>query len=111
MEMKLLLIVIVSSIVIYATFLLAREYVTMQTKLKSLDERIRKLESANKLRVPFGVQDELLDTIALLDLLEHRKQIEDEASTAKKEYEEKLLKSAKDRLIKTLAIGTKRESK
>jgi hypothetical protein len=111
MEMKILLILIVSMVVIVATFVLAREYVTMQNKLKSLDERLLKLEEANKARVPYRVQDAVLDVVALVSDVIETNQDMNQLEKQQRERNERKLEDALNRLKNTLSLGTKRESK
>lgn len=70
---------------------------TTQT-LKALVERVEKLEGANKQRLPYRSQEEILDAMAALDALQHELN-----------FKNNLVDNAKAHLTKSMQVGTTRE--
>ena len=93
--MEIVAFVLLGIIIALGAFLLYREFIN---QISALTTRIEKLEEANRKRMPFKSQDEILDAIAALDLLEYEEDIK-----------ANLRKNAKAHLFNALEVGTKRE--
>lgn|GEM_PF-2986585 len=100
MEIKLLLICIITILTLFGAVGLIREYMDIKRKVDSHEDRMKKLEEANRKRMPYEAFEQILDARAALN----------------KEKEEfqffvSLIENAEAHLDKAMATGTKREEK
>lgn len=111
MEIKIIVSLFIGAFTMYAIMQSFNLYRGVVQKNAELEKRLALIEHAQKKRIPYQLQDDMLDVIALLDMSEHKRQMIEEIETTHKTHEERLLQEAKQRLMQTLATGTKREEK
>lgn len=85
-------------VIAFAAGMLYRDLRHTNQIIKEHTARIEKLESANKQRLPYRSQEEILDAMAALDALQH------ELS-----FKNNLVDNAKAHLSKSMQVGTTRE--
>lgn len=100
MEIKFLLLIVIGILTVMAALGAMREYMGTKSKVESLEERMKKLEEANRKRMPYEAFERILDARAALN----------------KEKEEfqffvSLIENAEAHLDKAMSAGTKREEK
>lgn len=100
MEIKLLLICVITILTLFGAVGLIREYMNIKRTVDSHEERMKKLEEANRKRMPYEAFERILDARAALN----------------KEKEEfqffvSLIENAEAHLDKAMSAGTKREEK
>ena len=100
MEIKFLLLIVIGILTVMAALGAMREYMGTKSKVESLEERMKKLEEANRKRMPYAAYEELLNAMAALDV--HEREID---------FEKSVMENAKAHLTKAMSAGTKREEK
>jgi len=95
-----LLIVVIVALSIACLFLLSHEWNRREKQISELTRRVRDLEKANLLRLPYKSFDEILNGMAALEILER------EAN-----FKQDVIANAKAHFTKAMAAGTKRETK
>ncbi len=100
MEIKIIGFILVGFLTIWATVMLMREYMAIKTKVDSLEERMKKLESANRQRMPYDAVDKLLNARAALNREKEERQLGIS-----------FLENAEAWLDQVMETGTKREEK
>lgn len=100
MEIKVLLTCIIALLVLFGAAGLIREYINMKRISDGHEERIAKLEAANRKRMPYEAFERILDARAAIN----------------KEKEEfqffiSLMENAEAHLEQAMSAGTKREEK
>jgi len=100
MEIKLLLICVITILTLFGAVGLIREYMNIKRTVDSHEERMKKLEEANRKRMPYAAYEELLNAMAALDV--HEREID---------FEKSIMENAKAHLAKAMSTGTKREEK
>jgi len=125
MEIIVIVIVQLVIVVVFCAFMLYREFskvhgrvVKLEEKsaekslaIQGLEERMKKVEQANRLRMPHKAQDNVLDVIAIVsDVLENKQDL-NLLEKQRREREERELQGALSRLKEALSVGTNREEK
>ncbi len=100
MEIKILLLIVIGLITVFAAVGAMHEYMGTKKKVDSLEERMKKLEAANRKRMPYEAFESILDARAALN-------------KEKEEYQffVSLIENAEAHLDKAMSAGTKREEK
>lgn len=75
-------------------------YLDFRQRVRSMDERIKKLEDAQRTRMPYEAMEKFLNGMAALDVLENDV-----------DFGGKVVATAKYWFAQALATGTKREKK
>jgi hypothetical protein len=95
MKLDVILVIVVSAIGLIWIY---HEWQTMKTQIGHQGERIAKLESSNRLRMPQKSYEELLDLMAALDAAEQEAQ-----------FKVELIRNARGHATNAMTVGTKRE--
>ena len=90
----------ITLLVLFGAVGLIREYINIKRTVDSHEERMKKLEEANRKRMPYAAYEELLNAMAALDV--HEREID---------FEKSVMENAKAHLTKAMSAGTKREQK
>lgn len=100
MEIKIWLLIVIGLITVFAAVGAMHEYMGTKKKVDSLEERMKKLEAANRKRMPYEAFESILDARAALN-------------KEKEEYQffVSLIENAEAHLDKAMSAGTKREEK
>lgn len=96
--MEIAIVLLVVTVIVLSAFMLYREFQNVSNRVSALDERVKKLESANRLRMPWDAMNKLLNARAALN----------------REKEERKLgidfiENAEAWIDQAMATGTKRE--
>lgn len=98
MEIKIAVVVFHGVLVLLGAFGLIREHAKLKKKVDSHEDRMAKLEAANRRRMPYAAYEEVLNAMAALDV--HEREID---------FEKSIMENAKAHLAKAMETGTKRE--
>lgn len=79
-------------------FLLGREWNRHDERLHAMEARVRELESASKLRLPYRSQEELLDAMAAISRYMEERKIQDA-----------FIENAAGHITNAMTVGTVRE--
>lgn len=92
---KTLLVIVLIAITIYSAW---RAHVTLAEKVHDLDQRLKKMEDARRLRMPYAAYDSILDALAGLDVEERESQ-----------FHSNIRENIRAHLFKAIQTGTKRD--
>jgi hypothetical protein len=94
------LVLIVLLLFIFCLFLLARDWNRREKQISELTRRVRDLEKASPMRLPYKSFEEILNGMAALEILEREA-----------DFKQDVIKNAKAHFTNAMATGTKREAK